>query len=631
MYATRPEAPPRRPAPSYHSFGLAAAAGKRLFDAAIAGLALVLAAPFFLVIAVLIKLDSPGPVFFRQLRVGRHRRRFLMWKFRKMYDRLPTQGPSLTRRYDMRLTRVGRILERTKLDELPQLLNVLVGDMSVVGPRPEVPQFVEDGSEQWDEVLSVKPGLVGPCQLRFRNESELYPAGCPDLEGYYAEHILPRKLAVDADYASRYSLWADVTLLARCALVVVCGVVTRQTLANRWRQLLNTTILSLLGLAGTLAAARVASKPLGSDTVWRTVVLALLTKPLCLLLFKIPNSLATSVSISDLRRCCWCAAASGVMLGAGVFLTGHPLFGVLTLAADATTFLAILIIYKVACYDIAVRCRPQPTGGLRRLLLASLVFGPASMAAALVWRHPAADWVGRQGAALALLIALAAVVRPGVVLFTPFARRGSLGRWLCTEWCKRAVGTLFGSALLAAVALAVFQAEVNETDLALDAAFYLASVTALVAWRSRCRVAVPSAPQPGAPGSREGDEERLLLIGGAMELGAYISILSPVLNHRLTVVGALVPRRGCRTHTVGGVPILGEPSDAAQVVQALAVTRVVLVGLTGGAGLTQVALRDLGGLGDERVHRVEFPELFRKQWFPDFSEESPQLCTATPE
>jgi lipopolysaccharide/colanic/teichoic acid biosynthesis glycosyltransferase len=626
MLATRPEELTRRSTPAYHSFDLTAAAAKRLFDAAIAGVALILAAPLILAIVVLIKLDSPGPVFFRQVRVGRHRRRFLMWKFRKMYDKLPTQGPSLTRRYDMRLTRVGRILERTKLDELPQLFNVLVGDMSVVGPRPEVPKFVQEHSEQWDKVLSVKPGLVGPCQLRFRNESELFPAACPDMEAYYAEHILPRKLAIDAAYASRYSPWADATLLARCVLVVFCGVVTRQTLANRWRQILNTTVLSLLGLAGTLAAARVASKPLGGDTVWRTIVLALLTKPLCLLLFKIPNSLATSVSISDLRRCCWCAAASGVMLGAGVFLGGHPFFGVLTLAADATTFLAILILYKVACYDIAIRCRPHPAGGLRRLLLASLVLGPASMAAALVWRHPAADWVGRQGAGLALLVVLAAVVRPAVVLFTPFARRGSLGRWLCTEWFKRAVGTLFGSALLAAVALAVFQAEIDETDLALDAAFYLASVTALVAWRSRGRVAAPVSPA-GNQG-RRGGEERLLLIGGAMELGAYISILSPILNHRLSVVGALVPRGGCRTHTVGGVPILGEPSDAAQVVQALEVTRVVLVGLTGGERLTD-DLRDFGGVGEEKIHRVEFPELFRQQWLPDFSEESPQLCTMT--
>ncbi len=490
--------PQGRDEPSYRSYGPVAEICKRVFDVAVAAVALVLTAPSFLLVAVLVKLDSPGPVFFRQERVGRRRRRFHMWKFRKMYDDLPTQGPSLTRRHDLRMTSVGRFLERTKLDELPQLFNVLAGDMSVVGPRPEVPRFVDHRSDQWDQVLSVKPGLVGPCQLRFRNESELFPPGCADIEAYYAEHILPEKLAVDADYAARYSPWGDAVLLVRTVLAVVCGVVTRQTLANRWAQLVNTAVLSLLGLAGTLAAARVAGKPLGGDTVWATIALALTTKPLCLLLFKVPNSLATSVSVNDLRRCCWCAAVSGLLLGAGVFLTGHPVFGVVALAADFVAFLAILVLYKLACYNFAVRCGPRPSGGLQRLLLASLVFGPLCMATVLGLRHSGADWIGRRGATTVLLVLLAAAVRPGVVLFTPFARNGSLGRWFIAEWCKRAVGTLVGSALLAAIALAVFQTEVDLKDIVCDAALYLAFVTAMVAWRSRGRATPCPAPAPGA-------------------------------------------------------------------------------------------------------------------------------------
>lgn len=603
--------------PAYRSYGSAALACKRVFDVAVAAVALVLSAPFFLLVAFFIKLDSPGPVFFRQERVGRHRRRFLMWKFRKMHHNLPTQGPSLTRRYDLRLTRVGRILERTKLDELPQLFNVLAGDMSVVGPRPEVPPFVECYPDQWDEVLSVKPGLVGPCQLRFRNESELYPAGCPDVEAYYAEHILPRKLVVDAAYSARYDLWADAVLLLRAVLAVVCGAVTRQTFANRWGQLVNTAALSLLGLAGTVAAARIAGKPLGGETVWRTVVLALLTKPLCLLLFKIPSSLATSVTVHDLRRCCWCATASGLMLGAGVFLFGHPVFGVLTLAADVTAFLAILVLYKVACYTFAVRCRPQPTGGLHRLLIASLVLGPLSMAAVLAARHPWADWAGRQGLALVLLVALACLVRPFVVLFTPFARGGGLARWFVNEWCKRAVGAAVGSVFMAAVALAVFQSEVNQADLVFDAFLYLLFVTVLMVWRSWYRVAAPAAAAP----TRNGGDERLLLIGGDIELSAYISVLSPHLNHGFSIAGALVPRRSCRSHTIGGVPILGEPADAAQVVQALDVTRVVLVG-PDEDGTVLKRLRGDCALAAGQIHRVVFPAPIPRHWFHDSPEES---------
>jgi lipopolysaccharide/colanic/teichoic acid biosynthesis glycosyltransferase len=186
---------------------------KRTFDLIVAGMALILLAPVFVVIALLIKLDSRGPIFFGQVRVGRERRLFRMLKFRKMYHDMPEQGPNLTRQGDDRLTRLGRLLERTKLDELPQFMNVLVGDMSIIGPRPEIPLFVAHYPEQWDRVLSVKPGIFGPCQIRYRKESELYPPACTNVEGYYIQHILPQKLAIDADYASQSSLTGDAVML----------------------------------------------------------------------------------------------------------------------------------------------------------------------------------------------------------------------------------------------------------------------------------------------------------------------------------------------------------------------------------------------------------------------------------
>jgi lipopolysaccharide/colanic/teichoic acid biosynthesis glycosyltransferase len=196
---------------------------KRVFDIVVATLGLVIASPLFLVIALAIKRDSLGPVFFRQLRVGRKRRPFAMWKFRKMPDDLPEQGPMLTARNDQRLTRVGYWLERTKLDELPQLMNVLSGDMSVVGPRPEVPKFVDRAlSQLWDEALSVKPGIFGPNQIRLRNEADLYPPGC-DMEAFYLEQILPGKLEVDAHYARHAHPIGDVWLLIRGVLASAFG------------------------------------------------------------------------------------------------------------------------------------------------------------------------------------------------------------------------------------------------------------------------------------------------------------------------------------------------------------------------------------------------------------------------
>ena len=197
----------------HHAFWLVT---KRVFDIVVATLGLVVAAPLFALIAIAIKRDSPGPVFFKQVRVGKKRRPFAMWKFRKFPHQLPEQGPMLTARDDCRLTRVGYWLERTKLDELPQLLNVLASEMSVVGPRPEVPKFVDRAQpELWDQALSVKPGIFGANQIRYRNEADLYPKDCEDLEAYYLHHILPAKLEVDAEYAQRSNVLRDVWLLVR--------------------------------------------------------------------------------------------------------------------------------------------------------------------------------------------------------------------------------------------------------------------------------------------------------------------------------------------------------------------------------------------------------------------------------
>ena len=594
----------RRPAPAYRSFGAAPLACKRAFDVVVAGLALVLTAPLFLVIAVLIKLDSPGPLFFRQERVGRRRRCFLMWKFRKMYDGLPTQGPSLTQRYDMRLTRMGRILERTKLDELPQLFNVLAGDMSVVGPRPEVPQFVDD-SERWDEVLSVKPGLVGPCQLPLPQRVRTLPRGLPDVEAYYAEHILPGKLAVDAAYARRHHLGTDAVLLARSCV--------RRPVRHR--------------------DPPDPGEPLGPDSEHRRPVVARAGgdsggRP------RRRQAARGRHGLVHRRHCSSRQAALPVRVQ-DPQLAGH----VGQRERPAPLLLVRGGLGRPAgggpLPDRAPGLRRPGPGGRRndffghsrplqsRLLhagnpLAAPAGGrPSAPAACLAPPRPAehGDGAGvapplrRMGRPLGGGTGPARRPRrrraPGVVLFTPFARTGRLGRWFVGEWCKRAMGTVIGSGLLAAVALAVFQSEVERADLVLDAVLYLAFVTVHVAWRSRVLAAGPVAA-PASSGGRPTGQERLLLIGGDMELGAYISVLAPFLNHRLAIAGALVPRPGCRTHTVAGVPILGEPADAAQVVQALRVTRVVFVG-PGTDDDAPGRLRDHCNLRDEQIHRVEFP------------------------
>ena len=188
---------------------------KRLFDIVVSLAALLLLALPMLAVAAWIKFDSAGPVFFRQQRVGRHGVPFAIHKFRTM--RHGAGGLALTVGDDARITRAGRWLRRTRLDELPQLLDVLAGDMSLVGPRPEVPRYVAlypPGLR--DRALAVRPGLTDPASLAYIDEAALLAAAA-DPEREYVERILPAKLQAAAAYAERATLGSDVAVLARTA------------------------------------------------------------------------------------------------------------------------------------------------------------------------------------------------------------------------------------------------------------------------------------------------------------------------------------------------------------------------------------------------------------------------------
>jgi lipopolysaccharide/colanic/teichoic acid biosynthesis glycosyltransferase len=182
------------------------AVSKRTMDVTVAAVALVLVAPLMLLIALLIVVDSPGPVFFRAERVGRGGRPLRMLKFRKMHA--GAIGLALTVAGDRRLTRVGAVLVRTRLDELPQLWHVLRGDMSLVGPRPEDPTFVAHWPQEYEEILQVRPGLTGWTQLAFADEARIL--GPRDPLTRYLEVLLPQKVQLDRLYATRASVRADV-------------------------------------------------------------------------------------------------------------------------------------------------------------------------------------------------------------------------------------------------------------------------------------------------------------------------------------------------------------------------------------------------------------------------------------
>ena len=184
---------------------------KRLFDLLGAGIALLLLAPLLLLVALWIKLDSPGPVFYRQERVGRHGVPFRIHKFRTMHAGAP--GLPLTVGEDPRVTRAGALLRRTRVDELPQLIDVLRGAMSLVGPRPEVPRYVAHYPPGLRErALAVRPGITDPASLAFIDEAALL-ARAADPEREYIEVILPAKLQCAADYAQQASLATDLRVL----------------------------------------------------------------------------------------------------------------------------------------------------------------------------------------------------------------------------------------------------------------------------------------------------------------------------------------------------------------------------------------------------------------------------------
>jgi lipopolysaccharide/colanic/teichoic acid biosynthesis glycosyltransferase len=191
---------------------------KRLFDLVASALGLLLLSPLLLAVAAWIKLDSPGPVFFRQERVGRHGVPFRIHKFRSM--RNDAGGLQLTVGTDPRITRAGAWLRRHRLDELPQLIDVLQGTMSLVGPRPEVPRYVAHYPAGLREtVLSVRPGITDPSSLDFLDEAALLSAAA-DPEREYIEHILPIKLQRAADYAKQASLLNDLAVVGRTVLAL---------------------------------------------------------------------------------------------------------------------------------------------------------------------------------------------------------------------------------------------------------------------------------------------------------------------------------------------------------------------------------------------------------------------------
>ena len=185
---------------------------KRLFDITASGLGMLVLSPLFLILAVWIKLDSPGPVFYRQVRVGRGNKDFRLFKFRSMRVGSDQKGLITVGGHDPRVTRSGYYIRKYKLDELPQLINVFIGDMSLVGPRPEVRKYVDLYTPEQLRVLDVRPGITDMASIRYRNENELLEQAA-DPEQYYRDVVMQDKLRINLEYVADHSFIKDLKII----------------------------------------------------------------------------------------------------------------------------------------------------------------------------------------------------------------------------------------------------------------------------------------------------------------------------------------------------------------------------------------------------------------------------------
>lgn len=185
---------------------------KRIFDVTASGLGLLLLSPLFLIVAIWIRLDSPGPVFYRQTRVGRYNKDFRLLKFRSMRVGSDKKGLITVGGRDPRVTRSGYWIRKYKLDELPQLINVFKGDMSLVGPRPEVRKYVDLYTPEQLHVLDVRPGITDMASIRYRNENELLEQAA-DPEQFYRDTVMQDKLRINLEYVSDHSFFKDIKII----------------------------------------------------------------------------------------------------------------------------------------------------------------------------------------------------------------------------------------------------------------------------------------------------------------------------------------------------------------------------------------------------------------------------------
>jgi lipopolysaccharide/colanic/teichoic acid biosynthesis glycosyltransferase/NAD(P)-dependent dehydrogenase (short-subunit alcohol dehydrogenase family) len=293
---------------------------KRLADIVLSGLGLVITAPLLIAISLIVKLESTGPVLYRCKRVGRFGKAFEMFKFRTMLHNADSIDRRLCCHHDVRVTTFGKVLRRTKLNELPQLINVLRGDMSIVGPRPEDPKFVTNYQDKWQIVLQVKPGIFGPNQIVYRNEEDLLEQS-HDPERLYTEKLLPKKLDVDVEYVLNRTVWRDAKLLARGVHATIFGSGKLLHIFAKRRLVLRIFEDSCAAVLAYFLAYYIRFETINLEHIFPNVLIILLLNPALFGSLGLYKRAVRFFSVSDLFLMVRAVLISGILL-----LVGNKIF-----------------------------------------------------------------------------------------------------------------------------------------------------------------------------------------------------------------------------------------------------------------------------------------------------------------
>lgn len=302
---------------------------KHTVDFVLALIGVISVLPVLILVAICVRLDSPGPVFFRQKRVGRGGKLFDIYKFRTMVQGAYAMGSRLTVKRDPRITRLGKLLRWSKIDELPQLFNVLRGDMSLIGPRPEDPHFVKLYTPAQRRVLALRPGIVGPSQIRGRDEVEDYPDGIKDTERYYIEHILPAKLQRDLEYVQTATFWTDMLLLARGLWITVRGAIRAKYLWRRRRRivLVGADVVLSAGSYGLAMLIRFDWQWPTADYTVQTMILVALIRPVLLVYFGAYQGILSYFGLWDVVALFKAVSVGSIVVAGVTYFVGaqqHP-------------------------------------------------------------------------------------------------------------------------------------------------------------------------------------------------------------------------------------------------------------------------------------------------------------------